>query len=84
MGIGNRSHIENSSLTKFLNQPQEFKTTFDAQSASGRPDNAQQEDDVQKFEKLLDKLIKEGKLDKLDLFRKLGLKSGGSEIGGVS
>jgi hypothetical protein len=34
---------------------------------------------VQKFERLLDKLIKEGKLDKLDLFRKLGLKSGGSD-----
>ncbi len=30
---------------------------------------------MQKFEKLLDKLIKEGKLDKLEIFRKLGLKS---------
>ena len=46
---------------------------------AGRPDQASQEDDIQKFEKLLDKLIKEGKLDKLDVFRKLGLKSGGSD-----
>ncbi len=38
---------------------------------------------MQKFEKLLDKLIKDGKLDKIDLFRKLGLKSGGSD-GGVN
>jgi hypothetical protein len=38
---------------------------------------------LQKFEKLLDKLIKDGKLDKIDLFRKLGLKSGGSD-GGVN
>lgn len=27
------------------------------------------------FEKLLDKLIKEGKIDKLELFRKLGMRS---------
>lgn len=40
---------------------------------------------MQKFEKLLDKLIKEGKLDKVDLFRKLGLKSGGgSDSAGLS
>ena len=39
---------------------------------------------MQKFEKLLDKLIKDGKLDKLDLFRKLGLRSGGSDGHGVS
>ena len=45
-------------------------------SVAGRPD---QEDDIQKFEKLLEKLMKEGKLDKLDLFRKLGMKSGGSD-----
>ena len=76
MGIGSRGggHLENSALTKFLNQQDCNKTTFDVQS--GRPDL---EDDIQKFEKLLDKLMKEGKLDKLDLFRKLGLKSGGSD-----
>ncbi len=39
---------------------------------------------MQKFEKLLDKLIKEGKLDKVDLFRKLGLKSGGNDGVGAS
>ena len=39
---------------------------------------------MQKFEKLLDKLIKEGKLDKVDLFRKLGLKSGGSDGGAAA
>jgi hypothetical protein len=82
MGIGSRGggHMENSTLSKFLNQQDYNKTTFDAQSSvAGRPDQTSQEDDMQKFEKLLDKLMKEGKLDKLDLFRKLGLKSGGSD-----
>jgi hypothetical protein len=35
------------------------------------------------FEKLLDKLIKEGKIDKLDLFRKLGIKSDGGDTAHV-
>ena len=82
MGIGSHGggHLENSALSKFLNQQDCNKTTFDVQSSvAGRPDQASQEDDIQKFEKLLEKLMKEGKLDKLDLFRKLGLKSGGSD-----
>jgi hypothetical protein len=76
MGLG-RGHLENSVLTKFLNQ-QDCKTTFDAHSKQ------QEEDDLQKFEKLLDKLIKEGRLDKVDLFRKIGMKSGGGSEGGVN
>ena len=46
----------------------ESKATFEVGSTN-------EEDDVTKFEKLLDKLMKEGKIDKSDLFRKLGLRS---------
>jgi hypothetical protein len=37
----------------------------------GKATVAKDEDDLQKFELLLDKLIKEGKIDKLDLLKKI-------------
>ena len=33
--------------------------------------NEKEEDDIQKFEKLLEKLIKENKIDKVELLKKL-------------
>jgi len=43
-----------------------------------------EEDDVQKFEKLFDKLIRENKIDRLDLMRRIQSKEGAMQLIGTN